>query len=73
MTVAQRALPDPTVQPTISVEEAGRLLGLCRASAYAAVRRGDIPSIPIGHRHIVPTVKILTMLGYNTDPVTPLS
>jgi len=49
--------------PTISVEHAGRLLGLSRPSAYEAVRRGDIPSIPIGRRRVIPTAKILAMLG----------
>ena len=28
--------------PTIGVEEAGELLGLCRTSAYEAVKRGEI-------------------------------
>jgi excisionase family DNA binding protein len=38
----------------ISVPEAGRLLGLSRSSAYAAVKRGDIPSVRIGGRVLVP-------------------
>ena len=39
---------------TWSVEEAAGLLGISRHSAYEAVRRGDIPSIQIGHRRLVP-------------------
>lgn len=56
--------PDPYVTPTISVPEAGRLLGLgSRTAAYAAVERGEIPVIRLGRRFRVPTVKILAQLG----------
>jgi excisionase family DNA binding protein len=64
----QLVIPDPLVTPTISVEDAGRLLGMSRPSAYAAVQRGDIPSIRIGRRLIIPTAKILAMLGLGGQP-----
>lgn len=38
----------------ISVPEAGRLLGLSRSTTYEAVKRGDIPSVRIGGRVLVP-------------------
>ena len=53
--------------PTLSVEHAGRLLGLSRSSAYRAVERGDLPTIQLAGRKHVPTARLLTMLGY---PVT---
>lgn len=37
-----------------SVEEAGELLGISRASAYAAVNSGDIYAVRVGHLLIVP-------------------
>jgi excisionase family DNA binding protein len=37
-----------------SVPEAGRLLGLSRNAAYAAAKRGDIRTIRIGRRLVVP-------------------
>ena len=37
----------------VTVVEAGRLLGLGRASAYRAVRRGDLPVKRIGRRLVV--------------------
>lgn len=37
-----------------TVEEAAYLLGISRHSAYEAVRRGDIPSIEIGRRRLIP-------------------
>lgn len=43
---------------TLTVEEAAGLLGISRAFAYEAVRRGEIPSIRIGRRVLVPRVAL---------------
>jgi hypothetical protein len=58
-------LPDPRTEPTVPVERAGAVLGISRGSAYAAVRRGEIPSIRLGHRVVVPTAALLSMLGHD--------
>jgi excisionase family DNA binding protein len=55
-------VPNPKAEPTISVERAGRLLGVSRGSAYEAVRRGEIPSIRIGNRIVVPTAALVRLL-----------
>jgi excisionase family DNA binding protein len=56
-------LPDPQMEPTVSVERAGALLGICRATAYQAVRTGEIPAIRIGRRRVVvPTAALLRLL-----------
>lgn len=47
---------------TINVEEAGKALGLSRAAAYNAARRGDIPTIRIGKRLLVSTKALLALL-----------
>jgi excisionase family DNA binding protein len=47
---------------TLTVDEARRLLGLSRELAYAAVRSGEIPSIRIGRRLLVPRKALLAML-----------
>jgi excisionase family DNA binding protein len=39
-----------------TVPEAGRLLGLSRNGSYEAAKRGDIPTIRIGRRLLVPKV-----------------
>jgi excisionase family DNA binding protein len=39
---------------TLTVEEAATMLGISRAFAYEAVNRGEIPSIRIGRRVLVP-------------------
>lgn len=41
-----------------TVEEAGVLLGLGRSGTYEAVRRGDIPTIRIGRRLLIPRVAL---------------
>jgi excisionase family DNA binding protein len=60
-------IPSATETPTMTVEEAGALLGLSRGSAYEAVRRGEIPALRIGSRWIVPTVKVRAMLGLDAE------
>lgn len=47
---------------TLTVEEAATLLGISRAFAYEAVNRGDIPSIRIGRRVLVPKAGLQRML-----------
>ena len=39
---------------TMTVEEAGKLLGIGRSSAYGAIRRGELTSLKIGRRILVP-------------------
>ena len=56
-------------RPTVTVQMAGAVLGIERTAAYAAVRRGDIPSLKIGRRVVVPTVPLLRMLGAD-QPLT---
>jgi excisionase family DNA binding protein len=46
-----------------TVPEAGELLGLGRSAAYEAVRRGDIPSIKLGRRRVVPKPAMFQLLG----------
>ena len=50
------------VRKTISVEEAGRRLGISRNSAYEACKNGQIPTIRIGRLLLVPIVPFERML-----------
>ena len=47
---------------TVSVKEAAHLLGIGRSAAYEAVRSGEIPSIKIGRRILIPMRAIERML-----------
>lgn len=53
---------------TYTVEEAAKILGIGRASAYEAVHRGDIPSIRIGGRILVPKERLGRLLSSNQPP-----
>ena len=46
----------------LTIEEAGKLLGLGRSGTYEAARRGDIPTLRIGSRILVPKVALLKLL-----------
>jgi excisionase family DNA binding protein len=49
--------------PTISVERAAKLLGVSRSAAYRAAANGQLPTISFGRRLLVPTSRLLEMLG----------
>ena len=54
--------------PTIlSVEQAGQLFDLGRSAAYEAVERGELPVLRFGRRLVVPTARLLAMLGLEPD------
>lgn len=56
---------------TITVEEAGELVGMSRSAAYRAAARGQLPTVRLGRRLRVPTAKFLSMLGLEGErPVT---
>lgn len=48
--------------PTISVDDFGRVFGIGRSSAYAAVRSGEVPSIRVGRRVRVPSAWVRAQL-----------
>jgi excisionase family DNA binding protein len=62
-------IADLTAMPaTMTIPEAAELLGISRSAAYRAVTRGEIPTIRIGRRLLVPTAKLYAMLGWLPDP-----
>ncbi|MGU3417746.1 helix-turn-helix domain-containing protein [Methylobacterium sp. D54C] len=48
---------------TITIEEASRRLGIGKNQAYDAANRGQIPTIKIGRRLLVPLAPFERMLG----------
>jgi len=52
-----------------TVEEVARLLGVSRGSAYEAVRCGEIRSLTIGRRIVIPPSAVAELLG--GDPPRP--
>ena len=48
---------------TLTIAEMSLTLGIGRNSAYEAVKRGDIPSVRIGRRILVPTKALENLLN----------
>ncbi len=65
----QKSRLDPSVKPVLTVEEVADLLHIGRSTAYKAVRRGQLPSVRIGRRVLVPTSGLLQFLQDGADPV----
>lgn len=51
-----------------SVPEAAELLGLGRSAGYAAAKTGQLPTIKVGRRLLVPFVKLDELLGGTGNP-----
>jgi excisionase family DNA binding protein len=58
--------------PTITVEKAGELLGISRASAYRAASKGELPTFRLGRRVLVPTARLLDLLGLTAEDMHSL-
>lgn len=48
---------------TLTITEAGEMLGIGRTAAYEAARTGDLPTIRIGKRLLVPVVALERLLN----------
>jgi excisionase family DNA binding protein len=53
-------LPEDRV--TISVDEAARLLGISRTTAFQAVRSGELPAIRVRRRILIPVAQLNALL-----------
>jgi excisionase family DNA binding protein len=58
-------MPDEVL--VLTVPEAARLLGIGRGLAYEAVARGEIPSVRIGRRIVVPRYALDALLRPNNE------
>jgi excisionase family DNA binding protein len=53
-----------TTEPlTLTAEEVSKLLRMGLNQTYAAIQRGEIPSIKIGRRILVPRQRLLAMIN----------
>jgi excisionase family DNA binding protein len=65
-------LPDPRIEPTISIQRARALTGLGRDKVYEAIRAGIIPSIRVGQAVRIPTARLLEeVLGLRVPELFP--
>lgn len=58
---------------TLTVPEAGQVLSLGRDASYRAAGRGEIPTLRLGRRIVVPVPQLLRLLGAEeSSPAQPL-
>lgn len=57
-----------TERLTMPVEEAGEMLGISRSLAYELVRRGELPSLRLGRRVVVPVRALEAMVEHASEP-----
>jgi excisionase family DNA binding protein len=54
---------------TVTVEEAATILGVGRNKAYEAARAGQIPTVRIGKRLLVPVAALERLLAVGVQPL----
>jgi excisionase family DNA binding protein len=54
---------EPTGAELLTVAEAAEFLGIGRSAAYEAARRGEIPSLRLGRRVLIPQRALSLLLG----------
>ena len=54
---------------TVTVEETATILGVGRNKAYEAARSGEIPTIRIGKRLLVPRAALERLLAVGAQPL----
>lgn len=52
---------------TVTVAEAGELLGVSRAHAFNLARSGELPTLKLGRRRVVSAPRLLAMLDASPD------
>lgn len=63
-------LPDPVERPTLTVDAVAEILGLDRKTVYAAINSGELPSLRIGRRILVPTSWLAARITPDDDQIT---
>jgi hypothetical protein len=61
-------LPNPYAVPVVTVEVAGQLLGMSRATAYRAADTGDLPTITFNGSLRVPVAALYVLLSLPVPP-----
>ena len=59
--------------PTLTVPAAAALLGVGRTLGYELARSNQIPVLRLGNRLVVPTRRLLAMLGEDAAPASDRS
>lgn len=57
-----------TASVTLSVVEAGAMLGLSKSATYRAINRGEIPALRFGRRIVVPIASLQRLINQAASP-----
>src|SRR5204862_5862758 len=58
----------------VTVDEAGRALGVSRSTVWRLIQRGDLPSVRRGGRRLVPAIAVQTRIRRRrTERIPPFS
>lgn len=61
---------EPVTHPlTLTVEQTAKVLGIGRSTAYELVRAGDIPSLRLGRRLVIPAAALADALDLPLEVV----
>ena len=61
-------MTDTSESLTMSVTDAAKLLGISRAMAYECARTGELPTVRLGGRILVPRHRLLALLDGHAEP-----
>jgi len=57
-------IPDPELEPFVSIPRAGASLGVGQSQAYAMAKAGVLPTLAVGpRRRVVPTAELRRLAG----------
>ena len=59
------------MRKTLDVSDVAEILGISRAAAYTAIKRGEIASVRVGGRILVPCDAVDILLGKRTTASRP--
>lgn len=59
--------------PLITIEDAARVLNVSRSTACRAATAGQIPTVRLGRRLLVPSALLRRMLGWDTGEAREVS
>jgi excisionase family DNA binding protein len=51
------------VPPTMTARQTAQMLGIGLRQTYEAIQRGDIPALRLGRRWVIPSSRLLELLG----------
>jgi len=59
----------PPTRLTLSIDEAAELVGISRTTAYELAQSGELPTVRLGRRILVPINQLADVLGTDVDAV----